>query len=82
MPADGQTFAHSVDRDESQVGERLLAGRSAFLGFLIKRLGNRTDAEAVLQDFCVRVLSRTVRRQSFWDRLGPDLREGQAHLFG
>lgn len=59
MPADGQTFAHSVDRNESQVGERLLAGRSAFLGFLIKRLGNRTDAEDVLQDFCVRVLSRT-----------------------
>lgn len=47
------------DRNKEQLGERLLACRSAFLGFLIKRLGNRTDAEDVLQDFCVRVLSRT-----------------------
>jgi len=36
----------------------LLAGRSAFLGFLIKRLGNRADAEDVLQEFCIRVLAR------------------------
>jgi RNA polymerase sigma-70 factor (ECF subfamily) len=36
----------------------LLAGRSAFLGFLIKRLGNRADAEDVLQEFCIRVLTR------------------------
>jgi RNA polymerase sigma factor (sigma-70 family) len=36
----------------------LLSGRSAFLGFLVKRLGNRADAEDVLQEFCIRVLAR------------------------
>ena len=36
----------------------LLAGRSAFLGVLVKRLGNRADAEDVLQEFCIRVLAR------------------------
>jgi RNA polymerase sigma-70 factor (ECF subfamily) len=36
----------------------LLDGRGAFLGFLIKRLGNRADAEDVLQDFSIRVLQR------------------------
>lgn len=36
----------------------LLNGRSAFMGFLVKRLGNRADAEDVLQDFCIRVLAR------------------------
>lgn len=39
--------------------ERALSvGRSAFLGFLMKRLGNRADAEDVLQEFCIRVLAR------------------------
>ena len=33
--------------------------RSAFHGFLIKRLGNRDEAENALQDFCKRVLART-----------------------
>ena len=32
----------------------LLDGRGAFMGFLVKRLGNRADAEDVLQDFCIR----------------------------
>lgn len=36
----------------------LTNGRSAFLGFLVKRLGNRADAEEVLQEFCLRVLAR------------------------
>ena len=36
----------------------LLDGRGTFLGFLIKRLGNRPDAEDVLQEFCIRVLAR------------------------
>lgn len=43
-------------------GERLdralTNGRSAFLGFLVKRLGNRADAEDVMQEFCIRVLAR------------------------
>lgn len=39
--------------------ERTLAtSRNAFLGFLMKRLGNRSDAEDVLQEFCIRVLTR------------------------
>ena len=36
----------------------LLDGRGAFMGFLVKRLGNRSDAEDVLQEFCIRVLTR------------------------
>ncbi len=38
--------------------QALLAGREAFLGFLSKRLGNRADAEDVLQEFSLRVLAR------------------------
>ncbi len=39
--------------------ERALTGRrQAFLGFLVKRLGNLADAEDVLQDFCIKVLAR------------------------
>ena len=49
----------------------LLDGRTAFLGFLIKRLGNRADAEDVLRDFCIRVLGRKdqlrdVERMDAW----------------
>lgn len=33
-------------------------GRQAFLGFLVRRLRNRADAEDVLQEFCIRVLTR------------------------
>lgn len=36
----------------------LVEGRGAFLGFLVKRLGNRAEAEDVLQEFCLRVLAR------------------------
>lgn len=36
----------------------LLDGRGTFMGFLVKRLGNRSEAEDVLQDFCIRVLDR------------------------
>lgn len=51
------------DRKRPGVGglglERTLsANRGAFLGFLMKRLGNRPDAEDVLQEFCIRVLAR------------------------
>ncbi|MEQ9038865.1 MAG: sigma-70 family RNA polymerase sigma factor [Silicimonas sp.] len=49
----------------------LLDGRGAFMGFLVKRLGNRADAEDVLQDFCIRVLARKdqlrdVERMDAW----------------
>mgnify|MGYP003630709307 CR=1 FL=1 len=40
------------------IDRALLVGRSAFLGFLVKRLGNQADAEDVLQEFCIRVLAR------------------------
>mgnify|MGYP003112730398 CR=1 FL=1 len=49
----------------------LIEGRRAFLGFLAKRLGNRADAEDVLQEFCLRVLARkdqlrNVERMDAW----------------
>lgn len=49
----------------------LIEGRNAFLGFLAKRLGNRAEAEDVLQEFCVRVLARKnqlcdVERMDAW----------------
>jgi RNA polymerase sigma factor (sigma-70 family) len=43
---------------QGAVEQALLAGRPAFLGFLAKRLGNQTDAEDVLQEFCIRVFAR------------------------
>jgi RNA polymerase sigma-70 factor (ECF subfamily) len=49
----------------------LIEGRDAFLGFLVKRLGNRVEAEDVFQDFCIRVLAhkdqlRNVERMDAW----------------
>ena len=49
----------------------LSTNRNAFLGFLVKRLGNRPDAEDVLQEFCIRVLARKdqlrdARRMDAW----------------
>ncbi len=46
------------DTDQSGLEATLSANRNAFLGFLIKRLANRADAEDVLQEFCIRVLAR------------------------
>lgn len=46
----------AVKADELRLERALTAGRSTFLGFLVKRLGNRADAEDVLQDFCLRAL--------------------------
>ncbi len=47
----------SPNPDTSPVSA-LVEGRGAFLGFLVKRLGNRAEAEDVLQEFCLRVLAR------------------------
>ena len=44
--------------DDTNLERTLATSRSAFLGFLMKRLGNRPDAEDVLQEFCIRVLAR------------------------
>ena len=59
-----QTANDSLERS-------LLDGRGAFMGFLVKRLGNRADAEDVLQEFCIRVLARKdqlrdVERMDAW----------------
>ncbi len=65
----------------------LLDGRGAFMGFLVKRLGNRAVAEYVLQDFCIRVLTRKdqlrdVERMDAWlytvlrSTLNDDYRKG------
>lgn len=47
-----------LDMARSGLETALWANRNAFLGFLIKRLGNRSDAEDVLQEFCIRVFAR------------------------
>lgn len=44
--------------EDSGLSQTLVTSRNAFLGFLMKRLGNRADAEDVLQEFCMRVLAR------------------------
>ena len=49
---------HVPEGLETSPESALLDGRGAFMGFLVKRLGNRADAEDVLQDFCIRVLRR------------------------
>ncbi|MBW4985262.1 sigma-70 family RNA polymerase sigma factor [Mameliella sp. CS4] len=56
---------------QTSTATALIEGRRAFLGFLAKRLGNRADAEDVLQDFCIRVLTRKdqlrdVERMDAW----------------
>jgi len=49
---------HKPEISDAVTERALLDGRGAFMGFLVKRLGNRADAEDVLQDFCIRVLAR------------------------
>lgn len=56
--ASAETHDRSHDTTDSALDRSLLDGRQAFLGFLVKRLGNRADAEDVLQEFCIRVLAR------------------------
>ena len=56
---------------ETSAATALVEGRRVFLGFLAKRLGNRADAEDVLQEFCIRVLARKdqlrdVERMNAW----------------
>ncbi len=60
-----------ADMPNASPEHALLDGRGAFLGFLVKRLGNRADAEDVLQEFCIRVLARKeqlrdVERMNAW----------------
>ncbi len=55
----------------ASLNRALVSDRKAFLGFLIKRIGNTADAEDVLQDFCIRVLARKdqlrdVERMDAW----------------
>lgn len=46
------------DRGYRSTERALLDGQRTFFAFLVKRLGNRADAEDVLQEFCFRVLAR------------------------
>jgi len=43
---------------EGVLDKALLDGQKAFLGFLVKRLGDRPNGEDVLQEFTLRVLAR------------------------
>lgn len=52
----GRDAKRAVGNDEME--QALTQGRAAFLGYLVKRLGNRDVAEDVLQEFCIRVLAR------------------------
>lgn len=54
-----EALVDQVPSHESAAEKALSNNRDLFLGFLIKRLGSRIDAEDVLQEFCIRVLSRT-----------------------
>lgn len=58
MPETKERIADDRGTDRSGLDRTLSANRNAFLGFLVKRLGNRADAEDVLQEFCIRVLAR------------------------
>lgn len=60
-----------ADKAAGRTERALLDGQDAFFGFLVKRLGNRADAEDVLQEFCIRVLARSdqlrdVDRMNAW----------------
>jgi len=46
------------DLSEREVAAVLVENRRVFLGFLTRRLGSQADAEDVLQDFCLKALSR------------------------
>lgn len=54
--AEKETREIAHDHDPAKIA--LSEGRQAFLGFLMRRLGNKADAEDVLQEFCIRVLTR------------------------
>ena len=67
--AEKETRATAHDHDPAKMA--LSEGRQAFLAFLMRRLGNKADAEDVLQEFCVRVLTRKeqlrdVKRMDSW----------------
>jgi RNA polymerase sigma factor (sigma-70 family) len=46
------------EQPEQDVATALVDHHRAFMGFLSKRLGNVDDAEDVLQDFCIKAVSR------------------------
>lgn len=54
----GKSGSRETAPSHDPAGMALLEGRQAFLGFLMRRLGSKADAEDVLQEFCVRVLAR------------------------
>ncbi len=58
MCMSGDGVRNDASADDTNLERTLADSRSVFLGFLMKRLGNRSDAEDVLQEFCIRVLAR------------------------
>ncbi len=56
--SNGDHFSGDVLPTTDPSVEALSVNRKMFLGFLVKRLGNVTEAEDVLQEFCIRVMQR------------------------
>lgn len=58
MPKTQSPHRYARETDRANLEATLSTNRNAFWGFLVKRLGNRADAEDVLQEFFIRVLAR------------------------
>ena len=50
MDQSGNLVRDHASRDHARLERTLITSRKAFLGFLMKRLGNRPDAEDVLHE--------------------------------
>ena len=55
---DRNAISDQKHRDDDPSIRALSANRQMFLGFLVNRLGNLSEAEDVLQEFCLRVIKR------------------------
>ena len=58
MPAFPESVSDRCEGPDDHLDRALAGGMSGFLGYLLSHLKNRPDAEDVLQDFCIRVLTR------------------------
>lgn len=56
--SNGDHFSGDILPTTEPSVEALSVNRKMFLGFLVKRLGNITEAEDVLQEFCIKVMQR------------------------
>mgnify|MGYP003656038286 CR=1 FL=1 len=55
---DRNAISDQKHRDDDPSIRALATNRQMFLGFLVNRLGNLSEAEDVLQEFCLRVIKR------------------------